>query len=65
MENWIRLWFAGWTSSDFRERPLAFVDERRKQGFSVCEPIIRQVRERLKPGGVSPPAQGSRVEPIR
>ena len=52
MANWIRLWFAGWTSSDFRERPLAFVDERQKRGFSVYEPIIRQVRERLKPGGV-------------
>ena len=50
--NWIRLWFAGWTNTDFKERPLAFVDERQKTDFRVYEPIIRQIRERLKPGGV-------------
>ena len=44
--------FAGWTSADFRERPLAFVDERQKRSFSVYEPIVRQARERLKHGGV-------------
>lgn len=52
LTNWMRLWFAGWTSDDFKKRPLAFVDERQKQGFMVYEPIIRQARERLKPGGV-------------
>lgn len=52
LANWIRLWFAGWTASDFKERPLAFVDERQKRSFKVYEPVLRQVRERLKPGGV-------------
>ena len=52
LANWIRLWFAGWTSSDFKERPLAFVDERQKRSFDVYQPVIRQARERLKPGGV-------------
>ena len=52
LANWIRLWFAGWTSTDFRERPLSFVDERQKKGFDVYEPVLRQARERLKPGGV-------------
>ena len=52
LANWIRLWFAGWTSADFRERPLAFVDERQKRSFDVYQPVIRQARERLKPGGV-------------
>ena len=52
MANWIRLWFAGWTNTDFRDRPLAFVDERQKRSFDVYEPIIRQARERLKHGGV-------------
>ena len=52
LANWIRLWFAGWTSTDFRERPLAFVDERQKRSFDVYQPVIRQARERLKPGGV-------------
>lgn len=52
LTNWMRLWFAGWTSNDFKKRPLAFVDERQKQDFAVYEPIIRQARERLKIGGV-------------
>ena len=52
MANWIRLWFAGWTRADFRERPLAFVDERQKRSFDVYEPIVRQARERLKHGGI-------------
>ena len=52
LANRIRLWFADWTSADFRERPLAFVDERQKRSFDVYEPIMRQARERLKPGGV-------------
>jgi DNA modification methylase len=52
LANWMRLWFAGWTAEDFHRRPLAFVDERQKKAFSVYEPIFRQARERLKPGGV-------------
>ena len=52
LANWIRLWFAGWTISDFKERPLAFVDERQKRSFKVYESVLRQARERLKPGGV-------------
>lgn len=52
LANWMRLWFAGWNSDDFRQRPLAFVDERQKTDFRVYEPILRQARERLKPGGV-------------
>ena len=52
LANWIRLWFAGWTPTDFRERPSSFVDERQKKSFNVYEPVLRQARERLKPGGV-------------
>lgn len=50
--NWIRLWFAGWNEADFRERRRSFLDERQKRSFAVYEPVIRQARERLKPGGV-------------
>jgi len=52
MANWLRLWFAGWSERDFQIRPLSFVDERQKQGFEIYAPILRQARERLKPGGV-------------
>jgi tRNA G10 N-methylase Trm11 len=52
LANWMRLWFCGWEAEDFKIRPLAFIDERQKVDFSVYEPILRQARERLKPGGV-------------
>lgn len=52
LANWIRLWFAGWTTADFKERPLAFVEERQKRNFDVYEPILRQARERLKRHGI-------------
>ncbi|MCY3879564.1 MAG: DNA methyltransferase [Rhodobacteraceae bacterium] len=51
--NWMRLWFCGWEANDFRERPLAFVDERQKRSFEVYYPILRQCRERLKSDGVA------------
>ncbi|MHB8817146.1 MAG: hypothetical protein ACYDAE_28310, partial [Steroidobacteraceae bacterium] len=50
---WMRLWFCGWEAQDFRERPLAFVEERQKRGFEVYHPIFRQCRERLKSGGIA------------
>ena len=52
LANWMRLWFCGWEAQDFKVRPLGFVDERQKKSFTVYEPIFRQARERLKPGGV-------------
>jgi len=52
LANWMRLWFCGWESEDFRTQPLSFVDERQKVSFEIYEPIFRQARERLKPGGV-------------
>ena len=50
--NWMRLWLSGWEASDFRRRPLLFVDERQKRSFDVYYPILRQCRERLKANGV-------------
>lgn len=52
LANWLRLWFAGWSAIDFESRPLVFVEERQKQSFDVYIPVLRQARERLKPGGV-------------
>ena len=51
--NWMRLWFCGWETNDFRERPLVFVDERQKRSFEVYHPILRQCRERLNSNGVA------------
>ncbi|MCP4357267.1 MAG: hypothetical protein GY796_04530 [Chloroflexi bacterium] len=52
LANWLRLWFAGWSQSDFDTRPLGFVDERQKSSFDVYIPLLRQARERLKRDGV-------------
>ena len=52
LANWLRLWFCGWEAEDFKAKPLAFVDERQKDSFSIYEPIFRQARERLRAGGV-------------
>ena len=52
LANWMRLWFAGWMPTDFENKPLVFIDERQKNSFAVYESIIRQSKERLKPGGV-------------
>ena len=52
LANWMRLWFCGWEANDFRVQPLAYVDERQKQGFAIYEPIFRQARERLRSDGV-------------
>lgn len=52
LANWLRLWLSGWDAEDFSQRPLGFVDEKQKNSFAIYEPILRQARERLKPGGV-------------
>lgn len=52
LANWLRLWFSGWDPKDFDSRPRGFVDEKQKETFAVYEPVLRQARERLKPGGV-------------
>ncbi|MBM4044252.1 MAG: hypothetical protein FJ279_03995 [Planctomycetes bacterium] len=52
LANWLRLWFAGWDYADFKSKPQTFLEERQKGTFDVYEPIFRQARERLKPGGL-------------
>ena len=52
VQNWLRLWFAGWTPEAFQQKPRLFVDERQKQGFEVYESILRQSRDRLRNSGV-------------
>ena len=52
LANWLRLWFSGWTDSDFKKQPRFFIDERQKIEMAVYESIIRQAKERLRTGGV-------------
>ena len=52
LANWLRLWFAGWSTRDFDTCPSVFIDEQQKKSFDVYIPILRQARERLKSDGV-------------
>lgn len=52
VQNWMRLWFCGWNQPDFQVKPRSFVDERQKAGFDVYDAVLRQAKERLRPGGV-------------
>ena len=38
-----------WEASDFKTRPLDFVDERQKRSFDVYAPIFAFAAERLEP----------------
>ena len=52
LANWLRLWFCGWERPDFKSKPLGFLEEQQRKSFAAYEPVFRQCRERLKPGGI-------------
>lgn len=52
LANWLRLWFSGWDQDDFQKKSPNFIDEKQKLGFDIYESMLRQSRERLRPGGV-------------
>ena len=52
LANWIRIWFAGWGTEDFKYQTRSFIEEKQKIDFSIYEPIFRQAKERLKKDGV-------------
>jgi hypothetical protein len=51
--NWMRLWFCGWTASDFRERPTGYLESEQKRSF---EPAYRRffvaMHELISPDGL-------------
>ena len=51
LANWIRLWFSGWDEFDFKTGSREFLESRQTQSFSCYDSLLRQSRERLKPGG--------------
>ncbi len=50
--NWLRLWFSGWSKSDFTNSTKTFLEERQKKDMTVYDSIFSQSYERLKKGGV-------------
>lgn len=51
LANWIRLWFTGWETDNFRKNPADYLDEKQKNGLNIYTHIFRQAKERLKNGG--------------
>lgn len=51
MANWIRLWFLGWESEDFKNQPIHYVDEIQKKNINVYHNIFQQSKDRLKKDG--------------
>ena len=34
--NWMRLWFCGWSASEFRERPARYLESEQKRDSSMA-----------------------------
>lgn len=52
MQNWMRLWFCGWTSTDFKEADKVFLDRRQKNNFDVYIPFFEMCHRVLKKNGI-------------
>lgn len=51
--NWIRFWFCGWNSDDFREtRRLDFVEKLQRKSMDIYISIFENIYGMLKPGGI-------------
>ena len=50
MANWIRLWFLGWETEDFKQQPTQYVDELQKKDIHIYDSIFQQSKDRLKNG---------------
>lgn len=51
--NWLRLWFCGWSVSDFRERPAGYLESEQKRDFSLAyRRFFQAMHEVLTPGGL-------------
>ena len=50
MANWIRLWFLGWETEDFKQQPTQYMDELQKKDIHIYDSIFQQSKDRLKNG---------------
>ena len=51
--NWMRLWFCGWESSDFKSTARSdFLEEMQAQSITVYEKVFSKFLTFLKPGGL-------------
>lgn len=49
--NWMRLWFCGWSASDFRDRPAGYLESEQKRDFGLAyRRFFEAMHEVLAPG---------------
>jgi tRNA G10 N-methylase Trm11 len=52
LANWMRIWFAGWNESNFKDDTVNFIEELQRKDFSVYNKIFTQAKSRIKQKGV-------------
>lgn len=50
--NWMRLWFAGWSPSDFKQEPNKFLEVEQREHFGAYREFAESMAQLLKPGGL-------------
>jgi len=53
MQNWMRLWFAGWDDEQFKSASRDFLDSKQSTDFSVYKGFFQVCKRNLKPGGIA------------
>jgi hypothetical protein len=50
--NWMRLWFAGWSPTDFKDQPSKFLEVEQRKHFAAYREFAESMAQLLKPGGL-------------
>ncbi len=50
--NWLRLWFAGWSPDDFKQKPNKFLEVEQRRHFDAYGVFAASMHRLLLPGGL-------------
>jgi len=50
--NWMRMWFAGWSPSDFRSEPDKYLEVEQRKHFGAYSEFAVSMHRLLRPGGL-------------
>mgnify|MGYP000910973307 FL=1 len=50
-QNWLRLWFSGWTESEFGSAKNTYFDDKQNKNMDIYIPFFKVCHEVLKPNG--------------
>lgn len=51
IQNWMRLWFVGWESEDFKQADLDFLEAKQKKSMDIYYDFFEMCAKLLKPNG--------------